>query len=178
MALRKASCYSKMKVVPYTRKSKVKKKSYIRAVPNTSVVKLRMGDLEGYKNNKFKTILKLKTTEDILLRDNAIESGRQYLNRFLTEKVGKEFYFELKPYPHHVIRENKMLTGAGADRMSTGMALSFGKSIGRGAIMKKGAVLFIVAVNGQKSEQEVRKLYNSIKSRLPCKVTVETEYKK
>ncbi len=57
MALRKAICYSKKYTTPYTRKSKVKQKSYIKAVPSTKVTKLRMGDLVGYKNGKYNIIL-------------------------------------------------------------------------------------------------------------------------
>lgn len=178
MAPRKASCYSKMRAVPYTRKSKKQKLSYIKAVPNSKVTKYRMGDLEGYRNGKYKTIMTIRSKEFVQMRDMALEASRQYLNRFFTEEFGKEFYFELKPYPHHVIRENKMLTGAGADRMSTGMALSFGRTTGRSALIQKGSPIFIVAINGTKNEQVARKLFNSIKSRLPCKIMVETVYKK
>jgi large subunit ribosomal protein L10e len=178
MALRKASCYSKMKAVPYTRKSKKQKLSYIKATPYTKVTKFRMGDLAGYKIGKYKTILTIKTKGFVQMRDTALEAARQYLNRFLTQQMGKEFYFELKPYPHHVIRENKMLTGAGADRMSSGMARSFGKTTGRAALIKENSALFIIGLNGAKNEQATRKLLTSIKSRLPCRIMVETEYKK
>ena len=178
MGLRKASCYSKMKPVPYTRKSKKQKLSYIKSTPNSKVTKFRMGDLAGYRDGKYTTILTVKTKEFVQMRDTSIESARQYLNRFLTEKCGKDFYFELRPYPHHVIRENKMLTGAGADRMSTGMALSFGRTTGRAALMKKGSILFIIGLTTKKHEQGARKLLNAVKSRLPCKIIVETEYKK
>lgn len=167
-----------MHSVPYTRKSKKQSLSYIKAVPNSKVTKYRMGDLTGYKSGKYKIILTIKTKEFVQMRDTAIEAARQYLNRFLTEVAGKDFYLELRPYPHHVIRENKMLTGAGADRMSTGMALSFGRTTGRAALMKKGSTLFIIGLTNTKSEQATRKLINSVKSRLPCHIMVETEYKK
>lgn len=178
MAMRKASCYSKMKSVPYTRKSKKQKLSYIKSVPYTKVTKFRMGDLAKYKEEKFKTVMTIKTKEYVQMRDTALEAARQYLNRFLTQQMKKEFYFELKPYPHHVIRENKMLTGAGADRMSTGMALSFGRTTGRAALIKENSILFIIAFNGKENEQVVRKLLKAVKSRLPCKILIETEYKK
>ncbi len=178
MALRKATCYSKTKPVPYTRKSKKQKLSYIKAVPNSKVTKYRMGDISGFKAGKYKTIMTIRTKEFVQMRDTALEATRQYLNRFLTEGMGKEFYFELRPYPHHVIRENKMLTGAGADRMSTGMALSFGRTTDRAALIKEGSAIFIIGVTNTKHEQTVRKLVNSMKSRLPCKIMVETEYKK
>ena len=60
--------------------------------------------------------------------------------------IMKEFYFEVKPYPHHMLRENKMLSGAGADRMQTGMAHSFGRTVGRAALVKKNQVIIIIKV--------------------------------
>lgn len=174
MALRKASCYSKRPTVPFTRKSRFRKTSYIKTVPNTKLTKMRMGDLVGYREGKYKTILIVKSKHRVQLRDNALEASRQFLNRFLNDKVGKEFYFEIRPYPHHIQRENKMLTGAGADRMQTGMALAFGKSIGRACLVDIGDTLFIIAVNGAKNEATARKLIGSIKARLPCLISVET----
>ena len=47
-------------------------------------------------------------------------------------------------YPHQVLRENKMLTGAGADRMQSGMKHAFGKAMGLAARAKKGAAIIVV----------------------------------
>jgi len=178
MALRVAKAYSKRYTRPYTRKSKVKSKSYIKSVPNTKVVKLRMGDLDGWKEGKYKIILKIISKEKVQLRDNAIESVRQYLHRFLLEGIGKEYYFEVNAYPHHIIRENKMITGAGADRMQTGMAQSFGKCMGRAALVSAGQILFTIAVLNNKAEQKARKLIASSKAKLPSGIRVETVYLK
>jgi len=172
--LRKASAYTKRYARPYARKSKVKSKSYIKTIPNSKIVKFRMGDLKGFADSRYPIILNVRTKEKVQIRDNAIEAIRQFLNRFLEEKMGKEFYFEIKPYPHHILRENKMLTGAGADRMQTGMALAFGKTIGRAALVKKDQLIFFIGINNQKHEVVARKLINSVKSRLPCKISVET----
>ncbi len=174
MALRKACAYSKKHARPYTRKSKSKKNSYIKTIPDSQIVKFRMGDLKGYENKKYPIILNIVSKEKIQIRDNAIEAVRQFMNRFLQEKLGKEFYFEVKIYPHHILRENKMLTGAGADRMQTGMALSFGKAIGRAAFVKQGQTVFVVGIQTPKQEIEARKLIKSVKARLPCKVGVES----
>lgn len=177
MAIRKASCYTKIKAVPNTRKSKKQKLNFVRTVPHMKLTKFRMGDLKGYRDGKYKTILTIRAKESIQLRDGALEATRQYLNRFLTEDIGKEFYLEIRPYPHHIVRENRMLTGAGADRMSSGMARSFGKTLNRSALIKAESILFIIGVNEKKNEEKVRELIRSIKSRLPCKIRVDTEYK-
>ena len=171
MALRKASAYTKKKARPYTRKSKVRGKSYIRTVPNSHIIKFKMGNLKKFDKGKFPIVIELVSKERIQIRDNAIEAVRQFFNRFLVERLGgSEFYLEAKIYPHHVLRENKMLTGAGADRMQTGMSQSFGKTIGRAAFVKGGQVLFVIAVRNEKGEIEARKLIKSAKSRLPGKV--------
>lgn len=172
--LRKGSAYSKRYARPYTRKSKVRKKSFIKAVPNSRIIKFKMGDLVGEREGKYPIALCVKSKEQVQLRDNSIEATRQFMNRFLPLKIGKEFFFQIKPYPHHILRENKMLTGAGADRMQTGMARSFGKTIGRAALIKPGKVLFIVKVLNTRHEIEARKLIKSVKSRLPCKIFIET----
>ncbi len=174
MALRKSSAYSKRPARPYTRKSKVRSKSYIKAVPNSKVVKFKMGAIKDFEQNKYSTIIHVISKENCQIRDNSIEAVRQYLNRWLQVKVGKDFYVEVKVCPHHVLRENKMITGAGADRMQTGMARSFGRTIGRAALVKKGQTMFIVGVKNAKQEIEARKLISSIKARLPCKVGTET----
>ena len=174
MALRKASAYTKKKVTPFTRKSKVRKRSYIKTIPNSKVVKYKMGDITGFDDGKFPIQIQIVSKEAVQIRDNSIEAVRQYLNRFLQKKGGKEFYLETKIFPHHILRENKMLTGAGADRMQTGMARAFGKTMGRAAILKKDQVIFIIGVKNEKAEAVARKLVSSIKARLPCKVGTVT----
>jgi len=170
MALRKSSAYTKRKVTPFTRKSKKRTKSFIKTVPNSKIVKFKMGDLVGYAADKYPICIEVFSKEKIQIRDNSIEAVRQFFNRFLQTKVGKEFYFEVKIYPHHILRENKMLTGAGADRMQTGMSRAFGKTMGRSALIKPDQTLFIIGVKTPKAEVEARKLIRSVKARLPCRV--------
>ena len=168
MALRKALSYSKMHTRPYTRKSKVKSKSYIKTIPQQKIVKFRMGDIKGYETGKLKNIVKLVAGEDILIRDNSLEASRQYINAQLEKNLPGEFYFEVSVFPHHILRENKMLTGAGSDRMQTGMAHSFGSTQGRAAIVKSGQDIFLVALFHERSRKLVSKVFGSIKAKLPC----------
>jgi len=133
-----------------------------------------MGDVKGFNEGVYPIVLDVQTKERVQLRDNAIEAVRQYFNRFIQVRIGKDFYFEVRIYPHHILRENKMLTGAGADRMQTGMSRAFGKSIGRAALVKPGQSLFVIGVKTPKQEAEVRKMIHAVKSRLPCKITTET----
>ncbi|EED44539.1 LSU ribosomal protein L10AE [Enterocytozoon bieneusi H348] len=52
----------------------------------------------------------------------------------MVKMVGKDnFHMRICPQPLNVLRINKMLTCAGADRLQTGMRNSFGKPYGRAA---------------------------------------------
>ncbi|MFH1500444.1 MAG: 50S ribosomal protein L16 [archaeon] len=175
MALRKAAAYSKRKARPYTRKSNKKSKSYIKTVPPQKIVKIEMGDLKGRAAGKYPIELKLISMERVQIRDNALEASRQYINKMLDKGLNKEYYFAIRVYPHHILRENKALTGAGADRMSSGMQRSFGKVIGRAAQVKANQEVFLVAVKDEKSVPLSRSALQKIKPKLPCKCKVIVE---
>jgi len=175
MALRKASSYSRFSARPYTRKSAKKAKAYIKTVPNTKVVKLHMGNIQAYEQGKLPIILKMISTQDVQLRDNAIESARQFIHHELETYFLGQYYFAVRVYPHHILRENKMLTGAGADRMQTGMQLSFGQTVGRAALVKAGKEIFIVAVNSEKAQKAAREYMEKIKAKLPCTTRILVE---
>ena len=135
--LRKATAYSKKKVVPFTRVSKKRQKSFIKTVPQQKIVKFTMGKQALYNKGKLPHALTIISAEKVQIRHNAFEACRQYINKKLEKKFVGQYLFRVVPYPHHVQRENKMLTGAGSDRMQTGMQLSFGKSMGKSAILKE-----------------------------------------
>ena len=65
-----------------------------------------------------------------------------------------------------------MLTGAGADRMQTGMQLSYGKSVGKAAILSKNARIFVISLQEERNLVFARKIIKQVKSKLPCKIKV------
>jgi large subunit ribosomal protein L10e len=170
--LRKALAYSKKKVVPFTRISKKKKKSFIKTVPPQKIVKFTMGKEQIYNKGKLPNELIVISSEKVQIRHNALEACRQYINKKLDKELVGQYLFKVVPFPHHIQRENKMLTGAGADRMQTGMQLAFGKSVGKAAIVKKGTKIFFIAVPNKKAISFSRKLIKQVKSKLPCKVKI------
>jgi large subunit ribosomal protein L10e len=176
--LRKANAYSKRAVVPYTRVSKRKNRSYIKVVPPQKIVKFSMGEGKSYESGKYSHRLALVTTEAVQIRHNSLEACRQYINKVLDKNLLGQYFFRVVPFPHHIQRENKMLTGAGADRMQTGMQLSFGRCEGKAAIIKANAPLFILAVPNEKAVRYVREIFQQIKSKLPCTSKVLYEFKK
>lgn len=99
-----------------------------------------MGDPKG----KYELQFDLAASMDQQRRDNAIESGRQAANKFLEKVIPNGYYFKVRVYPHNVIRENKMIAGAGADRLQKGMRKAFGRPTTRGARMKKGQIIYTI----------------------------------
>jgi large subunit ribosomal protein L10e len=175
MALRRANSYSKKHVVPFTRISKQKKYAYAKVVPPKQIVKFHMGNLKGFEGGKFPHVLTLVTDENIQIRQNALEACRQFIDRKLFSQINGQYFFRVIPYTHHIQRENKMLTGAGADRTQKGMQLSFGRAIAKAAILKKGKPIMSIAVANTKATSLVRKLFHQIKAKLPCKTRIQYE---
>ena len=105
---------------PYTRWSKVRGKAFVKSRPGKKVIKYDMGDLKGGKD-KFPMCMKLVAKELGNVRTNGIEAGRIALLKRLEAKMGREgFYFKVAVVPHHVIRENPLAAGAGADTPDPG----------------------------------------------------------
>ena len=172
VSLRKASAYSKKKVRPYTRKSGKKKKSFIKAIPPSKIVKFSMGDRKGFANGKHKFSVKFISKERVQIRDNSLESCRTLLNKTLDKKAPGQYYFEIKVYPHHILRENKMAAGAGADRLSSGMSHSFGVTVGRAAIVNAGKEIFVVTTETEKNARDARDALKMIRTKIPCKGSI------
>lgn len=135
MGKRPAYCYTGVNRPPYTRKK------YIKGGPEP---KIRVFDF-GSPDKEFPLEVSLITDERCQISHNALEAARIHVNRFLTRKIGREnYYYRVCVYPHHRIRENKMMTGAGADRLQDGMRKAFGKVISVAARVYEGdRILFV-----------------------------------
>ena len=173
--LRKANAYSKRHTTPFTRVSKKRARAYIKVNPPQKIVKFSMGNMELVNEKKLPYKLTIVSTETVQIRHNALEACRQFINKKLTKELSGQFFFQVVPFPHQIQRENKMLTGAGADRMQTGMQLSFGKPVGKSAIMKPNSKIFVVQVPNKKAEDFTRKTIKQVKSKLPCKIRILSE---
>jgi len=155
---------------PFTRKSKFREKAYVRAVPTNKVVKYVMGN----EAKEFAYKVELKSKIDIQLRHNAIESARKTTNKLLENSAPLNYLLRLRIYPHHVLRNNPLAAGAGADRMSTGMKHSFGKSVGLAARVRKGQTVFEVMVNKDKL-QVAKDALNRARKKFPCDFAVTVQ---
>jgi len=174
MGIRPAKCYRTMER-PYTRQSRKKpKKGYVKGVPFPKITKFQFGNPKGSFNLK----AFLVSEHDVQIRHNSLEAARVSINKVLEKELGPENYFmKIRVFPHHVIRENAMATGAGADRFQSGMRLSFGHPIGSAARVHKGQVVAEVLVDAAK-ETVARKALKVAKSKLPLTYVIEVEHAK
>lgn len=168
-SLRKASAYSKKKIRPYTRKSKKRLKAYIKAIPQIKIVKFNMGNAKAYNSGKYPYVVKLVSTEKVNMRDNSIEACRTLINKSMDKGAQGQYFFSIKVFPHHILRENKTAAGAGADRLSSGMSHSFGVAIGRAAIVNAGKEIFAIYCENDKVVRFARKTLSMAKPKIPCK---------
>ena len=148
MPLRPGRCYTHFSGPPYTRKE------YIPGVPMPKITKFTMGN----PNGDYDYELRLVSTEVGQIRHNALEAARVIAFKYLSKKLASEqaFFLVVTKYPHHVLRENKMMAFAGADRLQDGMRLSFGKPVGTAARVERlGDVIMFVKV--KKEHVEVAK---------------------
>ena len=169
MALRPGKCYRKLER-PYTRISfKKPRRSYVKGVPALKIHRFETGN----KKKKFSRTLYLAVKEAVQIRHNALESARVSATKSLAKSTGEGNYFlKVLVYPHHVLRENPLATGAGADRFQTGMRLSFGRPIGSAARVKANQKVIEIRVDDEKAGKKALKIAAS-KLPAPCFIISE-----
>jgi len=140
MGLRPARTIREMKGQAWTRKSKIQKKNYIRSMPHPHLNVFRMGT----RKKDFTVVINLVAKGDIVLRDNSLEAARQSANKHMEKNILGNYYYIVRTFPHHVIRENRMISGAGADRLQKGMRKAYGKSTNRAARVDKKTSVFTI----------------------------------
>jgi len=161
--LRKGVAYRKIER-PYTRKSKYNQYSFIKGIPHLKISKF----INGNPRNSYKYVVRLVSDRDVQVRQEAIEAARKTSNKYLESKIGSNNYMlRIRKYPHHVLRENPLATGAGADRLSTGMKLSFGKPIGIAAQVFKGDTLMDIFVNTEQGIKIAKEALKRANSKMP-----------
>jgi len=160
----KARNYREVKGQAYTRKK------YIRGSPVSKIVKFTMGNPSGSYNYQVRLIAE----KEVQIRHNALEAARIASNRVLSEKLGNNYHLKILPYPHVVLRENKMIFGAHADRLQDGMRNAFGKAIGLAARVKIGQSLILANVNEDGLELATLALKRGgAKLPTPCRVVIK-----
>ncbi|VDN41606.1 unnamed protein product [Dibothriocephalus latus] len=138
MGRRPARCYRYCKNKPYP------KSRFCRGVPDP---KIRIYDLGKKKVSvdEFPLCVHMLSDEYEQLSSEALEAARICANKYLVKYCGKDaFHLRMRVHPFHVIRINKMLSCAGADRLQTGMRGAYGKPQGTVARVDIGQVIMSV----------------------------------
>ena len=157
---------------PYTRVSKKKpRKSYVVGAPYPRIHVFNMGN----PNKDYDKTLFLFVKRSVQLRDNSLEAARIVANKLLEKAIGSEnYYMKVLIFPHHVLREHSLATGAGADRFSSGMRQSFGKPSGRAAQVRKGQNVIMLKIFKKDLDIGKKSLKRaSSKLSTPCSIKIE-----
>ncbi|MFH1402934.1 MAG: 50S ribosomal protein L16 [Candidatus Altiarchaeota archaeon] len=138
--IRPAKCY-RWDSPAYTRVSNNPSESYITGIPASKINRFDMGNPIG----DFDTEISIIYDVDTMVRHNALEATRIIIQKAMEKKVGvANYFFKVRVFPHHVMRQNVQASGAGADRVSEGMRRAFGKPIGRAARVRKGQAIYSI----------------------------------
>lgn len=134
------SMYRQVKGPAYTRRE------YMGGVPASRITQFDLGN----KGGEFQIVLSLMVKETCHIRHTALEAARITANRTISRKAGAAgYHLKVRVFPHHVLRENKQATGAGADRVSQGMRKAFGKLVGTAARVPRGQRVITIRTTDQ-----------------------------
>ena len=135
MGRRPARCYRFCKNKPYP------KSRFCRGVPDP---KIRTYDIGRRRADvfQFPETLHIVSHELEQISSEALEAARIQANKHMIKNSNKDaFHMRIRAHPFHVLRINKMLSCAGADRLQTGMRQSYGKPNGLAARVRIGQIL-------------------------------------
>jgi len=139
------------------------RKEYIKGKPQIKIAKF-----QGGKRGTYQYCVQLSLNEKIQLRHMAIESTRLAANKTLEKTTGETgYYSRLRIYPHNMLRENKQIATAGADRISEGMRRSWGKATSLGARVVQGQCIMELYVNGKDHLEAAKKALKGACVKLP-----------
>lgn len=134
------------------------KSRFCRGVPDP---KIRIFDLgkKKAKVEEFPLCIHLISREYEQISSEALEAARICANKYLVKTCGKDaFHLRIRAHPFHVIRINKMLSCAGADRLQTGMRGAYGKPQGTVARVDINQPLISVRVKESNKENVIEAL--------------------
>jgi large subunit ribosomal protein L10e len=146
------------------------RREYMGGVPGLRILQFQSGN----KTRDFPVELHMISEERGQLRHTALEAMRITAVRYMDKKAGRDnYHLHVRVYPHHVLRQNKQASGAGADRVSMGMRLSFGKPIGTAARIEAGQCVMTIRTVARAipfAKDAMRKCTNKIA--MPCHIDI------
>jgi len=143
-------------------------KKFAPGAPNPKVARFTTGKFRDDYDYMFKLI----SDGRVQIRHNALEAARVAASKKVTLVGEENFYLRVVTYPHLVLRENKMIATAGADRLQEGMRKAFGKPIGLAARVGIGDVVLELSVKAENFEKGKEAMWASA-TKLPMKTHME-----
>src|SRR5438876_1671392 len=150
-------------------------KRYMGCFPGIRISQFDIGD----PRTKFPVKIHLVAAEACQILHIALEAARISANRYIAKKAGNAYHLKLRLYPHNVLRENKIATGAGADRISEGMRAAFGGAVGVAARVHPGTKIMSIETTADHiadAKEALRK--GGIKLPTPWRIEIEREKKR
>jgi large subunit ribosomal protein L10e len=157
--------YREPRGMPYVRRE------YIAGKPQIKIARFSSGQS---KENYYDYKLELLATERIQIRHNALESARLAANKTMARAGDTSFFSSLKVYPHVLLRENKMIATAGADRLQEGMRRAFGKATGLAARIQVIYEAYVTSSNLALAKEA----FKVASSKLGCPIIVRVTHLK
>jgi large subunit ribosomal protein L10e len=143
-------------------------KKFAPGAPNPKVARFSTG--------KFRTdydyLFKLVSEGKLQIRHNALEAARVAASKKVALVGEENFLLRVVTYPHLVLRENKMIATAGADRLQEGMRKAFGKPIGLAARVNIGSVVLELSLKAENFEKGKEAMWAAA-TKLPMKTHVD-----
>jgi|TARA_B100001750_G_scaffold244475_1_gene261899 large subunit ribosomal protein L10e len=143
-------------------------KAFAPSAPNVKIARFSLGTMKPDYELKVQLVSKQRGQ----ITHNAIEAARVAMNKKLSEEE-ESYHLLVKAYPHVILRENKMIATAGADRLQEGMRRAWGKPSNRAARVVSGTVLFEVKTYNNKMGK-IKESMDAAKSKLPFRTQMLT----
>jgi len=170
MGRRPNKCYRYCKNKPYP------KSRFCRGVPDP---KIRIFDVgcKKWSADAYPACVHMVSDEYQQISSEALEAARVAVNKYMTNSSGRDTYhIRIRPHPFHVLRVNKMLSCAGADRLQTGMRGAFGRTYGKCARVDIGQILISVRCKEDKAQCAVEGLRRA-KFKFPGRQKIHISHK-
>lgn len=143
-------------------------KKYAPGAPNPKVARFTTGKSRPDYDVK----LKLVSEGRVQIRSNALEAARVAASKKVAILTEEQFCLKVVTYPFSILRENKMIATAGADRLQEGMRKAFGKPIGMAARVGIGSVILELSVMKENLDKAKLAMW-AAGTKLPMKTHVE-----
>ena len=143
-------------------------KKFAPGAPNPKVARFSTGKYRPDYDYQFKLV----SDGRVQIRHNALEAARVAASKKVALVGEENFLLRVVSYPHLVLRENKMIATAGADRLQEGMRKAFGKPIGLAARVDIGDTVLELSLKAENLEKGKEAMWAAA-TKLPMKTHTE-----